>query len=404
MINRIKQYDWKNLNITLIIAVITLCLISSFAVRMAGGDEDGLHYMKSQLVGMAMGIFVIAFLAVLDYHFICQFTILYYLFGLALTAATHSPLGSCGSTDSYRWVKLGGFSLQPSELMKVIFILTLSALFVQLEKRLDRFSTLIIVAIITVIPILLIMTQPDLSSSLVILFIMMIMVFAAGVSYKLLVPILVIGIPISVVMFWYIQQPYNVLLHGYQYNRIIAWLHPDNDPLQLNYQQNRSIAAIAEGGLYGKFLQDGGTHGMSRAYSGLAVNESDFIWCVIGEEFGFLGCLVILLLLGTIIFKCFMVARKAKDFLGMLIAVGVASMFMFQIFCNICVATRMFPNTGLPLPFLSNGLSSMMASMIGIGLVTNVGIQPAKSSKGGFTMRTAYASDTDRDIDIDFDL
>lgn len=172
--------------------------------------------------------------------------------------------------------------------------------------------------------------------------------------------------------------------------------------VDLNRQQKSSVNAIAEGGLYGKFLKDGARAGSSRAYSSVSIRESDFIWSVISEEFGFLGCCLVLLLFGILIFKCFRVASKAQDFLGMLIAVGVSAMFMFQVFSNICVVTFLFPNTGLPLPFLSNGLSSMMSSMIGIGLVINIGIQPAKTKKGGFTMRKAY-SDMD-DVDIDFSL
>ena len=111
-----------------------------------------------------------------------------------------------------------------------------------------------------------------------------------------------------------------------------------------------------------------------------------------------------MILLAIVIFKCFSVAGKAQDLLGKMIAMGVASMYMFQVFANISVATFMFPNTGLPLPFLSNGLSSMLSSMIGIGLIMNISIQPAKSSKGGFSMRNMYGSDAERDIDMDLEL
>ncbi len=404
MLNRIKQYDWRNFNYSLIIVVILLCLISAFTVKLAGGAEDGMGFMKGQLAGMMMGLFIIAVLALIDYHFICRFVAVYYIFGLALTAATRSPIGTNLKTGAYRWIQIGGITFQPSELMKIIFILTMAVLYVKLQRRLDRFSSVVIAALVTALPTLLIMTQPDLSSSLVVLFIMVVMMFAAGTAYRILAPIVIVGIPISLVLFWYIQQPGNLLMRGYHFNRIQAWLHPETDIKQTyNWQQNLSISAIAEGKLYGKFLQDGAGEGVSRAYNSVPVNESDFIWCVIGEEFGFLGCCFVLLLLGLVIFKCFQTAKKAQDFLGMMIAVGVASMYMFQIFCNICVTTRLLPNTGLPLPFLSNGLSSMAASMIGIGLVVNIGIQPARSKKGGFTMRTAY-SEANRDIDIDFEL
>ena len=406
MLNRLKQYDWRNFNYSLVIVVMILCSLSAFVMKLAGGEESGSDYMRSQLVGLALGLCIVVVLTVLDYHFICRFVGVFYVLGVALTFSTHTPLGTDLDTDAYRWIRLGSLTFQPTELMKIIFILTMAVFFVKMQKQLDRFSTLLFVALLTVFPAGAIMSQPDLSSSLVVVFVMVIMVFVAGISYRVLMPVIAVGLPIGLVLFWYVQQPGNFILQGYQYNRINAWKHPDSTDstlIDLNRQQNSSIAAIAEGGLYGKFLKDGAKPGSSRAYNSVPIRESDFVWSVIGEEFGFLGCCLILLLFGIVIFKCFMVAKKAQDFLGMMIAVGVSAMFMFQIFSNICVATFLFPNTGLPLPFLSKGLSSMMSAMIGIGLVLNIGIQPAKTKKGGFTMRTAY-SETDKDIDIDFSL
>ena len=406
MLNRIKQYDWRNFNYSLIIIVVILCLISAFMLKLAGGQEDGMRYMRNQLIGMTMGLFGVAVLSVLDYHFICRFAPIYYVCGIVLTACTKTPLGTDLKTGSYRWIKIGSFTFQPTELMKIIFIISLAALFVKIHKDLDHFRSLIMVVLLTLPAFGVILIQPDLSSSLVVLFVMIIMTFAAGTTYRILAPVVAVGLPVGLVIFWYVQQPGNLLLRGYQYNRIYAWKHPDSTDstlVDLNRQQNASISAIAEGGLYGKFLKDGAKEGCSRAYNSVPIRESDFIWSVISEEFGFLGCCLILLLFAILIVKCFLVAKKAQDFLGMMIAVGVSAMFMFQIFANICVATFIFPNTGLPLPFLSNGLSSMMSSMFGIGLVINIGIQPAKMKKGGFTMRTAY-SDSEKDIDIDFSL
>ncbi|HBI62738.1 MAG TPA: rod shape-determining protein RodA [Lachnospiraceae bacterium] len=411
MINKIKQYDWKKYNYSLLIAVIILCLLSAFTVKLAGGEEHGMSYMKGQLMGMFLGIIIVVFLSMFDYHFICKFVGIYYVVGLLLTAATRSPIGTDNYTSAWRWIRLGPITFQPSELLKVILILTLAVVFGKLSNRLNRWSTLAIIVALTIVPVLLILSQPDLSSSLVVLFVMAIMVVVAGVSYRLLFPIIALGLPIGAVLFWYIQQPYNILLKAgilkdYHYKRIMAWLYPDKwDPTgDINYQQNRSIRAIASGGLSGKYLQDGGTSaGQSRSYHAVAVNESDFVWSVIGEEFGFLGCCLILLLFAFVIFKCFMVAKKSQDYLGKLIAAGVASMFMFQVFTNICVVTLVFPNTGLPLPFISNGLSSMISSMIGIGLIMNIGIQPAKSSKG-FSMRHMYGNGPTSDIDLDLEL
>ncbi len=401
MIKRIKRYDWKKYNFSLLLVVIAVCLIGTFCVKLAGGEKMGMALMKGQITGIILGLFIIAILSLIDYHFICNFAPVYYVIGLFLTLATHTALGTDNGTGVNRWIQLGPLpSFQPVELMKIILIITLATLYTKLKNKVDRISTLLIIVITTMLPVVAILTQPDLSSSLVAVFIMIVLVFAAGTAYKILTPIIALGIPLSLVMFWYVQQPNNVILRGYQYKRIHAWLHPDDDPDDLNWQQNKCISAIASGKLYGKFIQDGGGDGASRSYSTISVNESDFIWSVVGEEFGFLGCCLILLLFAVIIFKCFTVAKKAQDFLGRMIALGVAAMFMFQIFANICVATRLFPNTGLPLPFISNGLSSMISSMIGIGLVMNIGIQPARTSNSGFTMRGDY----DRDIDIDIDL
>lgn len=409
MLNRLKQYDWRNFNYSLIIIVIILCLISAFTLKLAGGAEKGAGYMKGQLAGMILGLFIVAFLSVLDYHFICRFVAVYFFVGIMLVLMTKIPgIGTDLDTGSTRWIRIpvGDITFQPSELLKIIFILTLAVLFCKIRKQLDQFKSVLWIVLLTLPAFGAIVIQPDLSSSLVILFVMAVMTFVAGLSYRVIVPIISVGLPITLIVYWYVQQPGNLLLHGYQYDRVFAFKHQDSTVkriVDLNRQQTSAVNAIAEGGLYGKFLKDGAKAGSSRAYSSVAIRESDFVWSVISEEFGFLGCCLLLLLFGILIFKCFQVARKAQDFLGTLIAVGVSAMFMFQVFSNICVVTFLFPNTGLPLPFLSNGLSSMMSSMIGIGLVINIGIQPAKMKKGGFTMRKAY-SDTDHDVDIDFSL
>ena len=406
MINRIRQYDWKKYNFSLLCVVIILCILGLFCVKMAGGTTKGASLMKGQLVGLILGLFVVAVVSVIDYHFICQFSIIYYIIGILLTLAVHTSLGTDNKTGTYRWIQVGPVSFQPTELMKIILIITLATLFARLHSKMDRVSTVVKICIVSAIPILAILTQPDLSSSLVGVFIMCMMVFVGGVTYRIIVPILIAAVPISALLAWYIQIPGNLILRGYQYNRIQAWLHPDTYPNadNLNWQQNSAIKAIASGQLYGKFIQDGGKGLESRTYNGVGIRESDFIWSVVGEEFGFLGCCLVLLLFAIVIFKCFMVAKKAQDYLGKMIAVGVAAMFMFQVFANICVATFIFPNTGLPLPFISNGLSSMISAMIGIGLVMNIGIQPAKSSKEGFTMRNLNSSEESDIDDIGLDV
>ena len=146
------------------------------------------------------------------------------------------------------------------------------------------------------------------------------------------------------------------------------------------YQQLNSVQAIGAGKLYGKLLSEGTSS--VRGYNSVGVRESDFIWSIVGEEFGFLGCCLIILLLFVVIVMCLLVAKKAKDRLGRLIAIGISAMFMFQVFANIGVATMILPNTGLPLPFISYGLSSLVSAMIAVGIVLNIGLQQKNSVRG----------------------
>ncbi|MCR5202376.1 MAG: FtsW/RodA/SpoVE family cell cycle protein [Lachnospiraceae bacterium] len=394
MLKILKKYDWKRIDVVLIFMVLSLCAIGVFAVRQAGGADKGPGYMKNQLFGIALGIVIILIIMVMDYHFICRFAPIYYVGGVLLTLATHTPLGNDHTTDAVRWIDLGPITFQPSELMKVIFIIFIGWIYERWHKKVYKISTLVKVFLLTLIPMLAILSQPDLSSSLVVFFIMLSVAFAAGTSYRIFGWVFGITIPVLGLSLWYFTRPfsfsYKYLYENiYQFRRIVAWINPDTqNAMDANYQQLRSVSSIASGKLYGKFLVDGGVG--SRVYNTVYVKESDFVWSVIGEEFGFLGCLLVLILYAILIIRCIRISKQAQSFQGRMIAIGVAAMFVFQVFTNISVATFMFPNTGLPLPFLSNGLSSMVSAMIGIGLVMNISIQPNKSSKGGLHLRSSY--------------
>jgi Cell cycle protein. len=179
-------------------------------------------------------------------------------------------------------------------------------------------------------------------------------------------------------LFWYVQQDYQVILTPNQQQRVLSILHPEEYPATM-YQQENAIQAIGSGQLTGKLLSDEASE--QRGYKHVPVAESDFIFSVAGEELGFIGCCFILLLFAFIIYTCLSTARRAPDKMGMLIAVGIASMFVFQTFVNIGVVTAILPNTGIPLPFLSAGLSSLLSSMIGIGLILNIRLQPKKINR-----------------------
>ncbi len=375
-----KQYNFKRLNVTLIVIVCILSLISSYAIKLSGGDSS---YIR-QLFGLGLGLIIITTVALIDYHFIARFVVIYYIAVIVmLILARYSPLGTDLGTYCYRWIDLKIINLQPSELAKIALILILAVLFTRLESKMNKFYIVLLAGAITIVPTLLIFNQPDLSSSMVMIFIFVVMIFTAGLSYRIILPTLGVLIPSFIAFGWYLLQPGDkFLIKEYQVQRLLAFLEPDNPAYALkeNWQQLSSIQAIGTGKLYGKLLSEGAS--TPRNYDIVGVNESDFIWSVIGEEFGFIGCCIILLLLAIIIFICLSIARKAKDRLGKLIALGISAMFMFQVFANIGVATMILPNTGLPLPFLSNGLSSLISCMIAIGLVLNIGLQQKNNVRG----------------------
>lgn len=357
-----KQYDFKKYNYTLLFVVLVLCSIGAFMIYLVQPSD-----FKKQIFGVTLGFMIAIFVSLIDYHFIGRFYIVWYIINLGLLVATR--LFGPVIENTRRWIKIGPVQFQTSEISKVILIIFLAKFFVLAKEKVNKWWMILLSIVFTAIPTFLILKQPDLSSSMVSMFIFIVMIFVAGLSYKIIFPILAVGIPLAAAVFWYVQQPFQKLLTEYQQNRVLSILNP-NQHGDLMYQQNNSISAIRAGGLYGKLFNSEASS--YRAYNSVPVRESDFIFSVIGEEFGFIGCCIFFGLFALLIFKCLKVARNAPDRLGMLIATGVSAMFMFQVFVNIGVATSILPNTGLPLPFISSGLSSLVGSMIGVGLLLNI--------------------------------
>lgn len=371
IIKKLKQYDFKKYNIPLLIVVVILGLIGAFLIKQVQTEGENL-FMK-HLVGLAGGLFIALFVSLIDYHFICNFYIVLYLINLVLLVMV--KVNGLTYNNAKRWVSIVGFQFQPSELTKVILILFLAMLFSMLRPKINNFLVILLSLILVGIPAYLIFDQPNLSTCMVILFIYTMMIFAAGLSWKIILPVLLIGIPCFIALFWYIQQPYQSLLTKYQQGRVLSIIDPESHPDTM-YQQENSVSAIGSGQLYGKLLRNE-TDVKSKK---IPISESDFIFSVAGELFGFVGSCLIIALYGIIIFICLMTARKAPDYMGMLIAIGIASMFMFQIFVNIGVATSLLPNTGVPLPFLSSGLSSLISGMLSVGIILNIRLQPKKAN------------------------
>lgn len=232
-------------------------------------------------------------------------------------------------------------------------------------------------AVLFVIPWYMVFDQPDLSTSIVLIVVFCVVMFVGGISYKLIAGVLLVLIPAIAILFTLAMQPGETFLKDYQKDRILAFINPEEYANEEAYQQLNSVTAIASGMLDGKGYKN---NEITSVKNGNFISEAqtDFIFAVIGEEFGFKGSVLVIVLLFLIALECMMVAGKAKDLAGMIIASGVGTIVAFQGFFNIGVATFILPNTGLPLPFVSYGLTSLWSLFIGMGFVLNIRLQAKK--------------------------
>ena len=198
-------------------------------------------------------------------------------------------------------------------------------------------------------------------------------VFCAGVSYKWILGVLAVVVPLGALFVYLLQYEMIPFLRGYQATRILAWINPEKYS-EAYWQQENSIMAIGSGQLWGKGLNNTEIASVKNG-NFLSEEQTDFIFAIIGEEMGFAGAMLVICLFLLLIYECLMMAYRAKDLSGRLICVGMGTLLAFQSFANIAVATAIFPNTGLPLPFVSYGVSSLLSIYIGMGVVLNVGLQ-----------------------------
>ena len=364
-----KHYKLKNYKFTLIMLVTALNILGVMLVGSASpGDQ------KKQLIGMLSGLVIMVIVSCIDYNFILRFSWLIYLGAIALLLLV-LVLGD-DSHGAQRWFEIGGFRFQPSEIVKVLVILFFAYFFMKHEEKISTLKILVCSFALVGVILALIMAQPNLSTTIVTALIFVAMLFVAGISYKIVVSVLVTCVPAFFVLMTLIIQDKVPFIRSYQIGRIMAWLYPEDYP-DLAYQQQNSIMAIGSGMLWGKGL---GNDDPTSVKNGKFILEphNDFIFAVAGEELGFLGTAAIILLLLFITIECIFIARKAKDTAGRLICCGMAALIGFQSIVNISVASGLLPNTGVTLPFVSYGLTSLWSLYIGIGLVLNVGLQPKK--------------------------
>ena len=275
-----------------------------------------------------------------------------------------------------RWMEFQGFRFQPSELAKLLLILFLAKFFEKFQEQLNTWKILGLTAVLVGIPLLFIKEQPDLSTTISVAIICLIVLYVAGLSYKIIGAVLALAVPSVIIFLGIIFQPDQKLLDEYQMRRIMAWLNPTQYADDA-YQQQNSIMAFASGQLTGKGLNNNLVSSVKNG-SFIAEPQTDFIFAIAGEELGFVGCAIIVLLLALIVIECIWIGRRSREFSGTLICCGVAGYIGFQTFVNISVVTGLLPNTGIPLPFVSYGLTSLVTLFMSVGFVLNVGLQPKK--------------------------
>ena len=246
------------------------------------------------------------------------------------------------------------------------------------EENLNTLKTILQSIVLIAIPLALIYIQPDLKNTITVVILFCMIIYMAGLSYKIIGGTLLVAIPLAVVFLFIVMQPNQTLIADYQRDRIMSFLNSEEDEYSDDViQQENSVMAIGSGQLTGKGLNN---NEVSSANNGdfVSENQTDFIFSVAGEELGFVGCAAILLLLLFIVFECIRISLRAKDTSGKLICCGMGAIVGIQSFINIAVVTNIMPNTGTPLPFVSYGLTSMVSLYIGMGLVLNVGLQRYK--------------------------
>lgn len=364
-----KQYKLRNYKFILVILVITINILG---VLLVGSARPS--YQNKEILGMAAGLILMVFVSLIDYRFILKFSWLIYAFMVGLLLAVMLVGDSTGGAQ--RWIDLGFMKFQPSELAKILIILFFSYFFMKHEEKISSFKIIVISFILVGIPLLLIITQPDLSTTITTLMVFISMFFVAGISYKIVGTVLAIAVPVVIAFFVMITQDAIPFLKEYQLRRILAWLYPERYP-DIAYQQQNSIMAIGSGQIWGKGLNNTAATSVKNG-NFILEPQTDFVFAVAGEELGFVGTVTIILLLLFIVIECIFIARKANDTAGRLICCGFASLVGFQSAINISVASGLLPNTGLPLPFVSYGLTSLWSLYIGVGLVLNVGLQTRK--------------------------
>lgn len=350
----LKNLDWWLISAVVILMACGLGLIDSATHSFAVSTGKAWHVQRQSMF-MAFGILLVSVSLTFDYHVLKNYASKLYIFNIILLLIVmfvgHSQLGA------QRWIQIGSLSFQPSEFAKVFLIICLATFMDKRIEWLEEFKDYLPVFAYILVPFVLVMRQPDLGTSLTFIAILVGMIFVSGFKYKWFFRLGLAFVALLPV-FW-------LILKDYQKNRIRVFLNPELDPFGSGYHVIQSKIAIGSGGFLGK----GWLAGTQSQLNFLPENHTA------GEEFGFIGTVFIICMYLIIIWRGIAIALDADDTFGMLLATGVTSMFMFHIMVNIGMTAGIMPVTGVPLPFLSYGVSSLTTNLMLVAILLNVKVR-----------------------------
>ena len=364
VVRRGNRSDWILLATMLALSAIGLVMILS-ATR-----ATGTFSMERQMIFVAAGLIIFLVFSNIDYREYRSMipVISGVIMVLLVVVFFFAPVSDSGVGRAHRWIPLGFFNLQPSEFAKVAVIIALASLLAPSTRDDELQATVTwrkvgLAVLITIVPGILIYRQPDLGTALVFGFVLLVLLFAAGATWRQMLT-LATGSVVSVALVWRMR-----LLSEYQMERLTCLVNPESDPLDQCYQLGQSIRAIGSGQIFGKgmFQENTLTH-----FEYVPEQQTDFIFTAVGEQLGLFGGLVVLGLFAILIWRLLVISANSRDRFGALIAVGIAAMIMFHVFVNVGMTIGIMPITGLPLPFLSQGGSFYMAMSLALGIANSV--------------------------------
>lgn len=357
-----RDYDIQLTVYAVLLAAIGLTMAYSHTTAQSGEALVAGTTFARGLIWAALGLVVYTLATAFDYKWLRTLTWPIYGVNLALLAAT-LVLGS-SDAGSARWISIAGFQFQFSELAKILMIIVLARYLADRDRRLDSLTSILGAGLMVVPAWVLVMLQPDLGTSLVFLAILAGMLFMGGASLRWLAALAATGMAVLPLVWTYV-------LHDYQRERLTSFLDPAKDPLGAGFQLLIAQKAVSSG----SFLGAGLTNGAQNQADLLPVQTTDFVFAILAEELGFVGCMVVFLLFAALIWRILAIAWRSKDPFGLMVGAGIASLVLFQVAVNVGMVLGIMPITGIPLPFITHGGSSLISLAVGLGVLQSVAIR-----------------------------